>query len=101
MGQESVIENEAFLFGEKLGFVVRKVVYAGRRGAPDRWFFGRGYTFCIEFKKRGGKPEPIQVKEIGRLNDAGVPVYVADTIERAWEIIRFYADQPARVTPKV
>lgn len=101
MGQEAVIENEAVLFAEKLGFVVRKVVYAGRRGAPDRWFFGRGYTFCIEFKKRGGKPEPLQVKEIERLKNAGIPVYVVDNIERAWEVIRAYADAPARVSPKV
>lgn len=101
MGQESVIENEAVLFAEKLGFVVRKVVYAGRRGAPDRWFFGRGYTFCIEFKKRGGKPEPLQVKEIDRLLASGVPVYVVDNIERAWEIIRTYADLPARAMPKI
>lgn len=96
MGQESVIENEAVLYAEKMGFVVRKVVYAGRRGSPDRWFMGRGYVFCIEFKKRGGKPEPLQVKEIERLRNAGIPVYVCDNLDRAWEIINFYAKLPVR-----
>lgn len=96
MGREAVIENEAVLYGEKRGFLVRKCIYAGRRGSPDRWFFGRGYVFCVEFKKPGERPDMVQDREHKRLRECGTPVYVIDSIEKAWALIDSYTNLPIR-----
>lgn len=83
--RESVIEDDNVAYAESKGWLVRKAVYAGRRGSPDRWFMrrrrnGDGHLFHIEFKKPGEKPDGLQQKEHDRLRGAGFRVYVIDNI---------------------
>lgn len=93
MGKELVIENDNVEYAEGLGWLVRKIVYAGRRGAPDRWFFKRKKPcpHCgnalkirvVEYKKLGEKVDPNdqQGREHGRLREHGLEVHVIDNIE--------------------
>lgn len=99
MGREIVIEDAATEYGKDCGFLVRKVAYVGRRGSPDRWFFGRGYVFCIEFKKPSKEPTLQQDREHERLRMCGVPVYRCSSIEAARIIIDSFARLPVREIP--
>ena len=96
MGREIVIENAVVEYAEERHVLVRKVIYAGRRGSPDRWFFTKGYVFCIEFKKPGEKADPQQLREHGRLREQGVPVYVVDSISVGKEVVDFYVSKSTR-----
>lgn len=79
--REIVIEENVVQFAESKGWLVRKVTYAGRRGAPDRWFFRGGKTITVEFKRRGQEPDGLQKREHEKLTRAGIPVYVIDSID--------------------
>ena len=86
---EANVEEKAIRRAKARGFLYRKVQWIGRRGAPDR-LFSRADTgpFFCEFKKPGGKLDPHQVREIGRLRSAGIRVEVIDTIELAYELFQ-------------
>jgi hypothetical protein len=73
---------------EELGGEVRKVQWIGRRGAPDRFVMLPGcHPFFAEMKRPGGKPEPHQAREHGRMRSKGVLVYVIDTYEKVDEVL--------------
>lgn len=79
---ESKIESHAVKKGESLGAEVRKVVYQGRKGSPDRWFFFPGaQLLIIELKRPGEKPEPLQKHEMNELRKKGFYVAWTDSIE--------------------
>lgn len=69
------------MFATRRGWMARKMRYVGRRSCPDRWFFRRGRVIAVEFKRPGEQPNPSQRREIKRLRDAGIEVYVIDNIE--------------------
>ena len=48
---ESFEEGKAVVWAENNGWIVRKMQYIGRRGCPDRFFFGYGQIIMIEFKR--------------------------------------------------
>ena len=98
MGREIVIEQEVCDYAEKHDVLVRKCVYAGRRGSPDRWFFVHGYVFCIEFKKPGENPDAQQMREHARLRDRGTPVYVVSDIATGCAIVDAFCALPLRKT---
>ena len=75
---ESPLEDFTCAEAEKAGWFVRKLQWAGRRNAPDRFFAKDGRVVLIEFKRPNGKPRPGQAREIERLRAAGVEVFVAD-----------------------
>lgn len=76
---ESPIEDWACEQAEAAGWLVRKLQWTGRRGAPDRFFAKGGRVVLIEFKRPGGKPRPGRQKnEIDALRASGVEVHVAD-----------------------
>lgn len=79
--REKVLEEDAVVLGEQRGWLVRKVIYAGRRGAPDRHFYKGGRLVMIEFKKLGEGPREQQEREHKRLAAAGWKVYVIDSWE--------------------
>lgn len=81
MLSEAVIEGSVFAYAEMNGWLVRKLSWIGRRGAPDRLFMKEGRAIFVEFKATGEKPDPIQVREIARMRKAGMTVYVIDDIE--------------------
>lgn len=78
---ESVIENTVCAHAEMNGWLVRKLSWLGRRGAPDRLFMRNGMAVFVEFKATGETPDPIQVREIARMRKAGMTVHVIDDIE--------------------
>lgn len=75
---ESPIEEWACDQAVAAGWFVRKLQWAGRRNAPDRFFAKDGRVVLIEFKRPDDQPRPGQAKEIAALHAAGVEVYVAD-----------------------
>lgn len=85
--KESEIERKVCDHAEELGFLQRKFVSPGHVGVPDRIFWGHNLHFLIEFKKPGGILSLPQRREIKRLLDAGVFVYVIDTIEKGKELL--------------
>lgn len=78
---ESVIEGAVCDYATVRGWLVRKLSWIGRRGAPDRIFMKGGRIIFIEFKATGETPDPIQVREIARMRAAGMEVHVIDDIE--------------------
>lgn len=71
----------------RMGGETRKVVFPGRRGAPDRWALLPGYNVLAELKRpKGGVVEAHQKREHERLRAAGVEVVVLHTREAidAW-----------------
>lgn len=77
---ESNVELETVAWAENNGWLVRKMSYIGRRGCPDRFFFGYGKIVPIEFKVlRKGKKSAFtagQPEEHKRYADRGVTVHV-------------------------
>jgi hypothetical protein len=79
--REVDVEQPVCEFAEAQGYLVRKIQYVGRRGAPDRLFVGRGKILVVEFKRRGKRPDVHQEREHDRFRGRGVPVHVIDNIE--------------------
>lgn len=84
--RERDIEHYLVKRVKSMGGEVRKVVWQGRRGAPDRvvmWIspnFG-ALSFWVELKATGVKPEPYQVREHERMRAMGQRVVVLDSLE--------------------
>lgn len=79
---ELEIEAKTTTHAKRCGFRGRKVVFLGRRGAPDRWFFGPGpRLIIIEFKAPDGVLSYHQKKNIKWLRGYGFEVHVIDNIE--------------------
>lgn len=73
---------------ENAGAMVRKVVYQGRKGSPDRWaFFPDGGLLIAELKKKGEEPSEQQRLEMQRLRDRGQWVAWLDSIELADKLL--------------
>lgn len=65
---------------EAHGGLVRKAMWVGRRGCPDRFWALKRNGFA-EIKAPGCRLDPHQQREIARLKSAGVEVHVIDSIE--------------------
>lgn len=94
---ESYIERKVVEYSKKLGWFVRKLQWVGRHGAPDRLFIKDGRVVFIEFKAKGKKPTENQKREIERLREQGMEVYVIDDIEEGKFVLtsghnRFHGD---------
>lgn len=78
---ESSIEDYLKSRVEAAGGEVRKQVFPGHRGAPDRLvLFPRvKWHGVVELKAPGKTPEDHQLREHKRLRDAGFKVFVIDT----------------------
>ena len=78
---ELEVEKKVTDYAKRLGWIVRKVVFQGRRGAPDRWFFGPGGRLVIiEFKAPGGVISYHQSKIMKKLKELDFEVHVVDEI---------------------
>lgn len=78
--KEIVAETKTVEALEASGWLVRKVVYTGRRGSPDRWCLKMGTWVLIEFKAVGEKPTAQQQREHDRLRGHGQRVYIIDNV---------------------
>lgn len=88
---ESALEKRCVFYAKSTGWLVRKVVYPGRRGAPDRWHLKKGLWVLIEMKDLGERPTEIQLREHARLRAAGALVYVVDNFDQYKEILDSHA----------
>lgn len=79
---EANVEDAVCDHAEATGWVVRKTKYIGRRGCPDRHFYGYGQVVVMEFKRPGGKPDPQQERERKRMAASGFTVQVVDEAAR-------------------
>lgn len=74
---------------KQLGGIYRKVVYQGRKGAPDDWcFFPGGKLVIVECKGLGGRVDRQQAVEHEELGLKGFKVHVVYTrteVERMFE----------------
>lgn len=78
---ESYIERKVCDYAKKLGWLVRKLSWVGRHGAPDRLFIKAGRVVFIEFKRTGRKPTEHQRLELERLRAQGMEAHVVDNID--------------------
>jgi len=85
---ESELEKDAIDFAKKHGWLVMKFVSPGKRGVPDRIFIREGRVVFIEFKRSGELPRVQQKKRIKELQDHGANVYVCDSLDYAYLILR-------------
>ena len=88
MARETDIEDAVCAWAENNGWVSRKMVYAGRRGCPDRFFFGKGRIVMIEFKRPGGFLDAVQQREHERLRKAGTPAHVVNNVDDGIALLR-------------
>lgn len=89
---EGYVVSEVKAFAKSRGFTHRKVVYAGRRGAPDDWFFAPNRTLIIiEFKKHGKEPTAQQWRELKRLQEMGFDAHYIDNIEDGKALFKWHS----------
>lgn len=97
--RERDIERALVKGAKELGGEVRKVVWQGRRGAPDRVLMlpvhasrGGPWSNCrsiwVELKAPGVEPKSHQLREHKRMRAVGQIVVVIDSIEGVQELLR-------------
>lgn len=97
MQLEAGIEAEIDAQAKADGWLVRRLQWLYRRGAPDR-FCARATAPCpscgragdivlLEIKRPGGRMNGRQPREIKSLQDAGVRVAVVDSVDSAMEVL--------------
>lgn len=81
--RESALEEWTVDLAKKNGWLVRKLRWIGRTGAPDRLFARDGRAIFVEFKAPLKEPNIKQKREHGRMIAAGLDVMVIDNAEVA------------------
>jgi hypothetical protein len=86
---ESEVEGSACVYAKSRGWFCEKIMQAGRKGFPDRFFARNGVVMLIEFK-RPGKPTPRmqQDKRHRELREAGVTVHVVSDLDHAKRLLK-------------
>lgn len=84
---EGYIVKKVIARFESTGWLHRKVVYQGRRGAADDWFFGHGGRLVIiEFKRPKKEATLQQSREHDRFRERGFKVYVVNNLESGFAL---------------
>lgn len=86
--REALIEAEVVREAQANGWYVRKFK-STVRGVPDRMFAKDGKVAFIEFKQRRGEMGKLQEREIAKMRDAGLDVYVCRSVEEARAALRW------------
>ncbi len=86
---EDYVELNVVDIAERHGRFVRKVVWQGRKNAPDRVFAHKSYKrdIWIEFKAPDERPRKGQEIEHRKMREAGMAIYVCDRIDDACRIL--------------
>ncbi len=80
---ESVIQTATFKYARERGMLAYKLTTPQHNGIPDGLLISpTGVIAMPEFKRRGLKPTPAQLREHQRLKDHCVMVFVIDSIEQ-------------------
>lgn len=80
---EAEIEDDVVIFATNRGWLVRKMIYPGRRGCPDRWFFKNGRLVIMEMKRPDGTLSGNQKREIERFAAVGWTIHVVSDRDTA------------------
>lgn len=75
------IQNPVTEYARSQGWRARRMQYIGRRGCPDSWFFKDRRIIIVEFKELDGELNMLQEREIKRLRECGLEVYVINNVE--------------------
>jgi hypothetical protein len=79
---------------KKSGGKAYKFESPGNDGVPDRLvIFPENRIYFVELKAPGGKPRPLQVKQMNTLKNFGCKVYVIDSKEGVDEFIAKARDE--------
>ncbi len=85
---EKDIEKKVCDYAKTKGMLTYKFTSPNRRSVPDRMLVTpKGIVFFIEFKQEGKKPTAGQAREIKRLQDQGVSVFVVDNVEEGKTVV--------------
>lgn len=85
---EKEIEKKVCDYAKAAGLLVYKFASPNHVGVPDRMFVApHQHVFWIEFKREGGKPTPVQIRECGKLRHCGFDVYLVDSVEDGIAVI--------------
>lgn len=85
---EAEIEDDVVAWATLRGWLVRKMIYPGRRGCPDRFFFKAGRLVIIEFKRKvSGRLSGNQGRERTKYAAAGFTVHVVNDRDTAWVLL--------------
>jgi hypothetical protein len=82
LARELAIEGDVVDWAEANGWLAWKLVIAGTRGCPDRWFLKGSRLVIMEFKRPRESPDGHQVRRINELNKAGWKVHVVTSVEQ-------------------
>ena len=80
---EKDLERRHAKLAAERGWLVRKVQWPGRTGAPDRMYIKDGVVVFLEWKRSGQRLRPVQEVEIEALWNAGVYAYRVDSVSDA------------------
>lgn len=85
---EKVIEQKVCDYAKSLGCLVYKFTSLSRRSVPDRILINPGgFTWWIEFKRKGKEPTSAQEVEISKMRKQGCTVYVVDDVKEGKEAV--------------
>ena len=85
---EKEIEAKVCDYAKEKGMLVYKFSSPNHVGVPDRLFLmPLGKAFFIEFKAKGGKATPMQIREGERMKEKHFHVYLIDSMEAGKEVI--------------
>lgn len=85
--KEEQVEAAIVTAAETSGWIVRKLKYSCRRGAPDRIMYKHGRVVFMEIKRPGGTLSGLQRKELRLMKERGLDAHVVDSFEQAAEIL--------------
>ena len=84
--RESTIEKKVCAYWKNRGWVPIKFASPGTAGAPDRVFVGFGQSVFVEFKVPGGRLSPGQKAFHAMMENAGLYVYIVNSIEAGMKL---------------
>ena len=84
---EKAIERQHVKEAKANGWLVRKAVFVGSKGAPDRMYIKNGRVVFLEWKAPKRGPTELQWSQIKELREAGVVAEYVDSIEIAHAVL--------------
>lgn len=78
---ERHIQGDCEEWARERGIFVRRVIWNGRRDAPDNLFIRDGRHLWVEFKTRTGELSAGQRMEHRRMAEAGTEVHVIRSLQ--------------------
>lgn len=87
MAEIAQVQDPIINYAKSQGWLVRRVQWIGRHGAPDALFMREGRVIFMEFKDLGKPAKLHQERERKRIIDHGIEAYVVDSEEQGIAIL--------------